>query len=58
VAHAYDCCRDVDNPAVCENCGYANCVEVAQILALRPSALFQVLKITGDHALGEWSSQR
>lgn len=44
----FDCCRDVDNPAICENCGYANCVEVAQILALRPSALWQVLKITGN----------
>ena len=41
----FDCCRDVDHPEVCENCGYANCVEVAQILALRPSALWQVLKI-------------
>ncbi|HOX58630.1 MAG TPA: radical SAM protein [Candidatus Paceibacterota bacterium] len=44
----FDCCRDVDNPAICENCGYANCVEVAQILALRPSALWQVLKIVGN----------
>ena len=44
----FDCCRDVDNPAICDNCGYANCVEVSQILALRPSALWQVFKITGN----------
>ena len=24
----FTCCRDVDNPAVCENCGYANCRSV------------------------------
>jgi sulfatase maturation enzyme AslB (radical SAM superfamily) len=44
----FDCCRDVDNPEICRQCGYANCVEVAQILALRPSALWQVLKIVGN----------
>lgn len=44
----FDCCRDIDHPEVCAQCGYANCVEVAQILALRPSALWQVLKITGN----------
>ena len=43
----FTCCRDVGNPDVCANCGYANCVEVAQILALKPSALWQVLKMTG-----------
>jgi MoaA/NifB/PqqE/SkfB family radical SAM enzyme len=41
----FTCCRDVGNPAVCESCGYANCVEVSQILAFRPSALLQVLKM-------------
>jgi len=44
----FDCCRDIDNPEVCENCGYTNCVEVAQILAMRPSALWQVLKMAGN----------
>ena len=39
------CCRDVDNPSICENCGYANCVEVSQILALKPSAAWQALKM-------------
>ncbi len=42
----FSCCRDVDNPSVCSTCGYTNCVEVAQILALKPSALWQVLKLT------------
>ena len=37
--------RDVDNPAVCENCGGANGVEVSQMLALRPAALAQVLRV-------------
>lgn len=41
----YACCRDVGNPSVCENCGYFNCVEVSQLLALRPSAIWQVLKL-------------
>lgn len=41
------CCRDVDNPTVCENCGYANCVEVAQILSLKPSAMWQVVRMVG-----------
>lgn len=44
----FTCCRDVDNPSVCENCGYANCVEVAQILALKPSAMWQVIKMAGE----------
>jgi sulfatase maturation enzyme AslB (radical SAM superfamily) len=43
----FTCCRDVDNPTVCENCGYANCVEVSQILALKPSALWQVVRMIG-----------
>jgi len=44
----FTCCRDVDNPTVCENCGYANCVEVSQILALKPSAMWQVVKMVGE----------
>jgi hypothetical protein len=43
----FACCRDIDNPSVCAQCGYANCVEVSQMLALRPSALWQVLKVVG-----------
>jgi sulfatase maturation enzyme AslB (radical SAM superfamily) len=41
----FTCCRDVDNTAVCENCGYANCVEVSQILAFKPSAMWQVVRM-------------
>ena len=41
----FTCCRDIDNPSICENCGYVNCVEVSQILALKPSAMLQVLKM-------------
>ncbi len=41
----FKCCRDVDNPSICENCGYANCVEVSQILDLKPSAMLQVLRM-------------
>jgi MoaA/NifB/PqqE/SkfB family radical SAM enzyme len=43
----FKCCRDVENPAVCDNCGYANCVEVSQILAFKPSAMWQVLRMVG-----------
>ena len=44
----FTCCRDVDNPSVCQNCGYANCVEVSQILALKPTAMWQVLRMVGS----------
>lgn len=43
----FKCCRDVGNPAVCENCGYANCVEVSQVLAFKPSAMWQVVRVVG-----------
>jgi MoaA/NifB/PqqE/SkfB family radical SAM enzyme len=43
----FTCCRDVDNPEICADCGYANCVEVSQILALKPSAMLQVLRMVG-----------
>lgn len=41
----FTCCRDIDNPSVCDNCGYVNCVEISQILALKPSAMMQVMKM-------------
>lgn len=41
----FTCCRDVGNPSVCQSCGYSNCVEVSQILALRPTAIVQVLRM-------------
>ncbi len=43
----FKCCRDVGNPSICDNCGYANCVEVSQILALKPSAVLQVIRMVG-----------
>jgi MoaA/NifB/PqqE/SkfB family radical SAM enzyme len=43
----FQCCRDIDNPSVCAQCGYANCVEVSQMLSLKPSALLQVLRMVG-----------
>jgi sulfatase maturation enzyme AslB (radical SAM superfamily) len=43
----FTCCRDIDSPTICENCGYANCVEVSQILALKPSAMWQVIRMLG-----------
>jgi hypothetical protein len=36
---------DVDTPSMCANCGCANCVEISQVIALKPSALRQVLDI-------------
>lgn len=44
----FKCCRDVVNPLVCQQCGYANCVEVSQILDLKPSAMWQVLRMVGN----------
>jgi Fe-coproporphyrin III synthase len=43
----YTCCRDVDHPEICAACGYSNCVEVSQMLALRPSAIWQAWSTTG-----------
>ena len=41
----FTCCRDVDNPDICNTCGYAGCVEISQVLALKPSALWELLCI-------------
>jgi MoaA/NifB/PqqE/SkfB family radical SAM enzyme len=43
----YTCCRDIGNKAVCDACGYVNCVEVSQILALKPSAIRQAIRMVG-----------
>lgn len=40
----FACCRDVENPEICRNCGYTSCAEIAQALAGRPSALLQLLR--------------
>jgi MoaA/NifB/PqqE/SkfB family radical SAM enzyme len=42
----FTCCRDVEHPAICDSCGYSNCVEVSQMLALRPSAVWQAWRMT------------
>ena len=42
----YTCCRDVENPDVCRNCGYSSCVEISQALRGRPSAVYELLKAT------------
>lgn len=38
------CCRDVDNPDVCRNCGYSSCVEISQALEGKPDAVLQLMK--------------
>lgn len=42
----FTCCRDVEHPEICGSCGYSNCVEVSQMLALRPSAVWQAWRMT------------
>lgn len=43
----YTCCRDIENKDICEACGYVNCAEVSQILALKPSAIWQAIRMVG-----------
>jgi hypothetical protein len=31
---------------VCEQCGYAACAEIEQMLSFKPSAIWQVLRLT------------
>lgn len=40
----FTCCRDVDNPDICRQCGYSSCVEISLALEGRPSAILQLLK--------------
>lgn len=42
----YKCCRDVENPDICHNCGYSSCVEISQALQGKPSAILELLKAT------------
>jgi MoaA/NifB/PqqE/SkfB family radical SAM enzyme len=42
----FPCCRDVEHPEVCAHCGYSGCAEVAQVLAGRPSAIIQAMRLT------------
>ncbi len=43
----FKCCRDIVNPDVCDNCGYSSCVEVSQILSLKPSAIIEIFRMAG-----------
>ncbi len=43
----YTCCRDIGNKEICDYCGYVNCAEVSQMLALKPSALWQAIRMVG-----------
>lgn len=43
----YTCCRDIGNREICDSCGYVNCAEVSQILALKPSAIWQAIQMVG-----------
>jgi MoaA/NifB/PqqE/SkfB family radical SAM enzyme len=40
----WQCCRDVATPGVCEQCGYAACIELSQVFAGKLSSLFQAYK--------------
>lgn len=40
----YTCCRDYGQQEICNNCGYGECVEISQILKLRPDALMRVFR--------------
>lgn len=41
----FTCCRDEGNPDVCVNCGYSGCVEVSQLLSLKPSAILELFRM-------------
>ncbi|MES9871045.1 MAG: radical SAM protein [Sedimenticola sp.] len=43
----YTCCRDIGNKEICNLCGYVGCVEVSQILAMKPSAIWQAIHVAG-----------
>jgi Fe-coproporphyrin III synthase len=40
----FTCCRDINNPEICKNCGYGACVEISQALAGKPSALWDLAR--------------
>ena len=39
------CCRDVAAPEVCEQCGYAGCIELSQVFAGRLASILQFCKL-------------
>jgi len=40
----FTCCKDVNNPEVCKNCGYSSCVELSQVLAGKSSAIMELIR--------------
>lgn len=40
----YPCCRDVGNPGICALCGYSTCVELSQLMAFKPSAVWEAFR--------------
>jgi Fe-coproporphyrin III synthase len=40
----FKCCRDVDQPDICRDCGYSSCVEISQAIEGRPSAIFELMR--------------
>jgi hypothetical protein len=40
----YPCCRQSDDPALCQDCGYLSYAEIDQTLKFRPSAILNALK--------------
>ena len=43
----YPCCCNIGNNEFRDSCGYANCAELLQILAFKPSAARQAMQIVG-----------
>jgi hypothetical protein len=40
----YKCCRESNNGAVCEDCGYLSYAEIDQTLKLKPGAIWNAIK--------------
>lgn len=40
----FTCCRDVGNPDICRDCGYASCAEISLVFACKPSAVLELIK--------------
>lgn len=41
----FTCCRQGVDPRVCDNCGYFGCVEISQMLMLKPSAVWRIFRL-------------
>ena len=40
----YQCCRAIENPEVCEHCGYSTCAEIALARDWRPGSIRQLMR--------------